>query len=334
MSKRVLVTGGGGFLGRRLVAMLLERGYRVRVLGRHHYADLADLGVDCRVGDLRDPQTVNEACRDCRQVFHVAALAGVWGRRQDFFAINAEGTQNVIRACRDQGVESLVYTSSPSVVFGKHPLAGVDETCPYPEHYLAHYPASKAMAEKAVLAANSPELATCALRPHLIWGPGDTHLIPRLLKTARSGRLAIVGPGTNLVDLTYVDNAATAHLQAAEKLTPGSAVAGQAYFIGDGKPVVLWDWINQLLEQTGLDPLSKHVSYRSAWCAGAVLEAAYRVLPLPGEPRMTRFIASQLAMSHYFSQAKAKTDFGYTPTIDNHTGVLRLVQWLQQEKKV
>jgi nucleoside-diphosphate-sugar epimerase len=314
--------------------MLLERGDQVRVLGRHCYADLAAAGVDCRVGDVRDAAAVSEACRDCTLVFHVAALAGVWGRREDFFAINATGTENVIRACLERSVGRLVHTSSPSVVFGKGDLLGVDETCPYPAHYLAHYPASKAAAERAVLAVNSAELATCSLRPHLIWGPGDTHIIPRLLETARAGRLAIVGSGKNMVDVTYVDNAAAAHLQAAEKLAPGSPVAGQAYFVSDRQPVVLWDWINELLKQTGLDPLRKRVSYRAAWCVGALLETIYGLLPLKGEPRMTRFVASQLAMSHYFSQAKAQADFGYAPPVENEAGVQRLVQWLQEENKV
>ncbi len=330
MSQTALVTGGGGFLGGRIVEMLLAQGVRVRVLGRGSYPDIARLGAECVRGDLRDGAAVRKAAEGVDTVYHVAAKAGVWGRRQEYFGINVTGTENVIRACRQNGVSRLVYTSSPSVVFGEESIAGGDETLPYPDRYLAHYPASKAVAEQAVLQANGPDLATCALRPHLIWGPKDNHLIPRLIEVAGQGRLIRVGDGTNKVDLTYVDNAATAHVQAAGQLSPGSAVAGQAYFIGDPEPVVLWDWIDQLLVRLGMEPVKKRIGYRTARTLGGLMEVAYRLLPLKGEPPMTRFVAAQFAKSHFFSHAKAARDFGYAPSVDNATGLDRLLEWLKQ----
>jgi len=350
-----LVTGGGGFLGSAIVRRLLGRGDRVRVLGRHSYPELAAAGAECVVGDIRAGDAVTRACGDgIDTVFHVAALPGVWGRREDFFGINTRGTATVLQGCIRNGVGRLVYTSSPSVVFdarSRH-IEGGDETLPYPQRYLAAYPASKAWGEKMVLDANGwemviesrPEtdgspvfdseirrLATCALRPHLIWGPGDPHLLPRIAAMARAGKLVRVGDGTNKVTLTYIDNAADAHIRAADALTPDSPLAGQAYFVGDAEPVVLWDWIDDLLRRAGLPTVHKAVSYRTARAAGLVLEIIHRLVPRLGEPRMTRFVAAQLAGAHWFNLAKAKRDFDYEPEIDNETGLKRAVEWLKAE---
>ncbi|OGV72743.1 MAG: 3-beta hydroxysteroid dehydrogenase [Lentisphaerae bacterium RIFOXYB12_FULL_65_16] len=347
-----LITGGGGFLGRRIVDILLERGDGVRVLGRRRYTDIEQLGVECVTGDVRCFEDVLRTCAGCDTVFHTAALAGIWGQRKDFYEINVKGTANVIQACLGAKVSHLVYTSSPSVVFGETDIEGADEALPYPARYLAHYPASKAVAEKMVLDANGWEmvvetrranpdgtftpdshvrrLRTCALRPHLIWGPRDPHLLPRLVAAARSGRLRRVGEGRNRVDITYIDNAALAHVQAAVALMATGAPAGKAYFIGDGDPVVLWDWINALLERLGVKPVTRSVSYATAYRLGAAMEGVYTVLPFLGEPRMTRFVAAQFAKSHWFSHARARADFGYEPVVDNPTGLARTVEWLRQ----
>ena len=348
---KALVTGGGGFLGGRIVELLLERGATVRVFGRKTYPLLLRKGVECAVGDLRDPAAVEAACDGCDTVFHVAALAGVWGSRRDYFEINDTGTDHVIRACVAKGVGSLVYTSSPSVVFGDAPISGGDELLPYPARYLAAYPESKAAGEKRVLAANGLPLApgaslaaagtckinylrTCALRPHLIWGPGDPHLVPRLVEAARSGRLRQVGDGRNRVDITYIDHAAIAHILAAEALRrPVTRVPGNAYFIADREPVQLWPWLESVLNRLGLTVRRPAIPYATARRAGAVLETVHRALPFLGEPRMTRFVAAQLAMDHWFSHKRAERDFGYRPAVPPELGMNRLVDWLRHSGK-
>ena len=323
-----LVTGGGGFIGKYIVRKLVERGDRVRVLGRRDYPELLKFGVETLRGDISDQQAVEDACRDMECVFHVAALTGIWGPWKDFYQTNVVGTSNVIAGCRKHGLTRLVYTSSPSVVYDQGDQINLDETAPYPKEYLCHYPATKAMAEKMVLEANGRgSLNTTALRPHLVWGPEDTNLIPRLLDRARRKKLMMVGEGTNKVDLSYVENVAEAHLLAADKLLPSSPVAGEAFFISQGEPVVLWTWINQFLERMGLPAVRKSISVATAWRIGWAMEKCYQVFHLKGEPLMTRFLASQLGTSHYFSIAKAKKYLGYMPGISMEEGMNRLVEF-------
>lgn len=326
---KVLVTGAGGFLGQYIVEQLVARGDTVRGLSRGAYPALARLGVSWVQADLGDVAAVRGAVAGVDVVFHTAALAGVWGAWDTYYATNVQGTLNVIDACRDAGVPKLVFTSSPSVTFDGRDQCGVDETAPYPQRWLCHYPHTKALAEQAVLAANGDRgLATCALRPHLIWGPRDVHLIPRLLDRARRGRLRQVGDGTNLIDTVYVENAATAHLLAADRLELGGPVAGRAYFISQGEPVRCWEWINAILQLAGLSPVRRRISARAAWRIGAVLESVYRGLGWTREPLMTRFLAAQLATSHYFDLARARADLGYGPPISLAEGMERLGRWL------
>jgi nucleoside-diphosphate-sugar epimerase len=322
--KTALVTGAGGFLGRHVVELLCQRGIRVRAVGRHRYPVLEELGVECLPLDIRNASAVERACRGVDTVFHIAAVAGIWGPWKTFHEINTLGTYNVVEACRRHRVARLVYTSSPSVTFDGRAQCGVGETAPYPRRWLCHYPHTKAMAEQYVLAANGGEgLATCALRPHLIWGDRDPHLIPRLLERARRGQLVQVGDGRNAIDITYVDNAALAHVLAAERLWPGSSVAGRAYFISQGEPVNCWQWIGEVLKLAGLPPLRRRISYRVAWYAGAVLEGIFWLGRLKGEPRMTRFLAAQLALPHYFDISAARRDFGYEPIVSTAEGMRR-----------
>jgi nucleoside-diphosphate-sugar epimerase len=326
---RALVTGGGGFLGRAIVEQLLATGVQVRTLARSDYPQLERAGAECLRGDIRDRASVERACAEVDVVHHTAALAGIWGPWKDYYDINVRGTQNVIAACRARGVGKLVFTSSPSVTFDGVAQENVDESAPYATRWLCHYAHTKALAEHAVLAANGPELATCALRPHLIWGPNDPHLIPRLIERARQGALRRVGDGTNRIDMVYVDNAARAQLLAADSLGPDSPVAGKAYFISQGEPVNCWSWINEILKLAGLPPLERSISVPAAWMAGAVLEGIYGLLRLPGEPRMTRFLASQLGTSHYFNIGAARRDLHYTPQVSTTEGMRRLAEWLE-----
>ncbi len=328
-----LVTGGGGFLGFAVVKLLRERGYAVRSYSRQRYAKLDALGVEQRSGDLTDLLAIQKAAGGCDLVFHVAAKAGVWGPWRDYFATNVIGTRNVLAACRSAGVPKLVFTSSPSVTFAGEDQEGIDERAPYPATFLAHYPHTKALAEQEVMAANSPTLATVSLRPHLIWGPDDPHLIPRLIERAKAGKLRRIGHASKLVDTTYVDNAATAHVQAAEKLAHGSPLAGKAYFLSQGEPEPLWDFINRVLTTAGLHPVTKTISARLAYAAGAVLESAYKLTGRKAEPPMTRFVARQLSTSHWFDLLAAKRDFGYSPGVSTADGFERMAGWLKSHAK-
>lgn len=321
----VLVTGGGGFLGLYVVEQLAARGDRVRTLSRGRYPSLTALGVETIEGDLRNAATVFAACEGMDAVIHTAAVAGIWGAWDVYYGVNTVGTQHVVDACRKQGVRRLVYCSSPSVTFDGGDQEGVDETAPYPKRWLCHYPHTKALAEQYVLASHGQDgLLTCALRPHLIWGPRDQHLIPRLLDRARRGRLVRVGDGKNLIDMIYVENAAAAHLQALDALQPGSPVGGRAYFLSQGAPVNCWDWINEVLALAGLPPVRRSLSFRTAWRLGAAMEGAYAALRIQREPRMTRFLAAQLAKHHYFDITRARQDFGYQPLVSTEEGMQRL----------
>jgi len=329
--KRALVTGGGGFLGLYIVEQLVSRGIKVRVLCRGSYPRLAELGVESVAGDVRGSAVVANACAGVDTVFHVAAVSGIWGPWEHYHGINTLGTENVIAACRAHNVPRLIYTSSPSVIYDGQDHRNANESLPYPAHYLCHYPHSKALAEKAVLAANGTSgLATVALRPHLIWGARDNHLIPRVVARARTGRLRRVGSGDNLISMSYVENAAHAHLLAADRLAPDSPVAGQVYFINEPQPVNLWSWINRLLGLAGLPAVTRSISPGAAYALGAMLEKMYSLLHLDGEPPMTRFLAQQLSGTHSYDIGKAVRDFGYQPIISVEEGLRRLAPELKR----
>jgi nucleoside-diphosphate-sugar epimerase len=326
---KVLVTGGGGFLGGAIVRMLRERGDEVCSFSRGEYPHLHSLGVRQFRGDLDDREAVVRAAAGCELVFHVAAKAGIWGPYDDFHRANVVGTQNVIAACRKNGIDRLVYTSSPSVVFDGGDVEGGNETLPYPARHEAHYPATKALAERLVLEANSAELAVTALRPHLIWGPGDNHLVPRIVARGRAGKLRRIGTRPNLVDTVYVDNAARAHLQAADRLFPGSVVAGRSYFLSNGEPLPLWDMVNQILAAADLPPVTRSISPKLAVILGCLCEGAWGLFSLKGEPPMTRFVAHELATAHWFDISAARRDFGYNPEVSIHDGLIQLRHWLR-----
>ena len=328
---KALVTGGSGFLGSHIVEILQQRQVQVRVLVRRPQAQLSERGIDVVEGDIRDPEAVNTACDGMDVVFHTAAISGIWGPWRLFHAINTSGTRNVVSACVQQHVPRLVYTSSPSVTFtGEHQIH-VNETVPYARNWLCHYAHSKALAEQLVLQANDPpRLMTCALRPHLLWGPGDRHLVPQLLNRARSGRLRRIGDGRNLVDHTFIDNAVWAHWQAAERLVPDSPVCGQAYFLSQDDPVNCWQWINEILSLAGLPSVRRSISYANAHRLGWILETYHEIFGLNRDPAMTRFLAAQLAKSHYFDIGRAKRDLGYRVRVTTSEGMERLAKSLQR----
>ncbi len=337
------MTGGTGFLGRRLVERLLAAGRAVTLLGRTPAPDLESRGVRFIRASLDQPDLVRAACAGMETVFHVAARVGVWGRYEEFFRTNVEGTRAVLDGCRAHGVRRLIYTSTPSVVYNGLDLAGADESLPRTSACPSPYPLTKAIAEREVLAAHSSALQTVALRPHLIWGVGDPHLVPRILARARAGRLRIVGAGKNRVDMVHVENAVDAHLLAEralevchlldDKPTGPRAAGGRAFFVTNGEPVVLWDWINALLTALGEPRVTKRISLRAASTLGAVCEGAWRLLPLRGEPPMTRFIAAELAKEHWFDLTAARRDLGYVPRVTMAAGTAELIEHLRRGGK-
>ncbi len=344
LGMRSTVLGGGGFLGQHITRMLLARGEAVRIFNRGAYPALVALGATGCQGDILDYEAVRAACEGSDTVFHTVAVCDIVRSRRRYYEVNVRGTAHVIRACLETGVRHLVYTSTPSVVVGQEDIIGGDESLPYPSRYTAPYPATKAVAEQMVLAANCWEmvvggvgesrtgsglahLRTCALRPHLIWGPGDPHIIPKLFQGALQGRLRMVGDGRNQVSLTYVENAAHGHIQAADELRGQGRCAGRAYFINDTAPVLLWEWINALLVSLGLPPVTRRVSHPLARALSQLGELAYAALPFLGTPRMTRFVVDQLARSHCFSHAAATRDFGYVPLVTPEEGMRQLLDW-------
>lgn len=328
---KALVTGGGGFLGKAIVGLLLDRGDQVRILARGDYPELAARGVETVCGDIADPGVVMRAVKGCDVVFHVAGKPGMWGPFEAYRLTNVVGTDNVLAACRHHGVPKLVYTSTPSVVHGGGDIEGADESLPYPDHFEGAYPETKAQAERHVLAANSPELATVAIRPHLIWGPGDNHLLPRLLERARSGRMAYVGRDDKRIDTIYIDNAAAVHLAACDRLAPGAACAGKAYFVSQGEPWPASRITNALLEAAGLPPVTRRIPVGAAYALAASAEAAWRLFGMEGEPPVTRFVVGQMSTAHWYDISAARRDLGYEVTVSIEEGLRRLKLFLETE---
>ncbi|MEM7792222.1 MAG: NAD-dependent epimerase/dehydratase family protein [Verrucomicrobiota bacterium] len=309
---KVLVTGGGGFVGSRLVDKLLVRGFRVRSFGRSSQKSLEAKGVEVVCGDLADSVAVEKAVEGMDAVFHVAAKAGIWGNWYSFYQPNVIGSRNIVQACKAHDVDRLIYTSTPSVVFNRKAISGGDESIPYGQRWLCHYAHTKAIAEKETLAANSDRLRVIALRPHLIFGPGDPHLLPRVIDSAIAGRIKVIGSGQNRVDVSYIDDVANAHLKAFDTLENVQG-AGQAFFISQGEPVMLWPWVNEILERLGHPPLERKIPLALAYVAGGLAESIWSLLRKSGEPPLTRFVAVELAKDHYFNITKARDVLGFNP---------------------
>jgi len=326
---KVLVTGGGGFLGGAIVRQLLARGDTVRSFSRSAHDNLEALGVEQHQGDLEDADLVRDAVRGVDVVIHTAAKTGIWGGYYGYYETNVVGTQNVIEACQQTGITRLVYTSTPSVAFRGVDQEGEDESGPLPEKFLCHYAKTKATAEQLILqATREGGIQTVSLRPHLIWGPGDTQLVPRIIERAKAGKLRLVGGGAKLVDTVYVDNAAQAHLLAADRLGASSPCAGKAYYITNGEPWPMKKIIGGILEAAKMKPVEKSIPASMAYALGSLMEIAYRALRREDEPPMTRFVARQLGTAHWYDIGAAKRDLDYVPTISMDEGMARLAKSL------
>jgi nucleoside-diphosphate-sugar epimerase len=308
---KCIVTGGTGFVGKALAKALKARGDEVVALARRPAPDLQSIGIKTVEFDITSAsQELPAILEGSDAVFHTAAHVKMWGAYEIFAEVNIEGTRSLLEAAKKSAVKRFIYTSSPSVIADGSNLRGVDETYPYPSRYLASYPKTKAAAEKLVLAANSKDFRTIALRPHLIFGPGDTNLIPTITSKAREGSLRIIGSGENIVDVTYIEDCVAAHLDAERSLAKDPSCGGRAYFISQGEPVKLWAWINKILNFQNLPPLKKKVPKSIAACAAFLTEL---LAGKNSEPKLTRFLVSEMGTDHYFSIEAARTKLGYTP---------------------
>jgi nucleoside-diphosphate-sugar epimerase len=326
---KLFVTGGGGFLGLAIVRQLCAQGHEVVTFSRKNHPELDWSGVRHFQGDLSEYNLLKETMTGCEAVFHVAAKTGIWGKYDDFYLTNVTGTINVIQACRQLDIRNLVFTSSPSVVYRGKDSEGQNESLPYPKKYNAYYPQTKAIAEKLVMAANDASLKTVCLRPHLIWGPGDPHFLPRLFEKSKAGKLRILGRSPNLVDCIFVNNAAKAHLQAfAQLLCDPTPVEGKTYFISQADPIPISELINKLLATGGFPAVTKHLSPGIARLAGRLLQTIYRIFGISAEPSITLFLAQQLSTSHWYDISAAQNDFGYKVEIPLDKGMEQLRAWV------
>lgn len=331
---KILVTGGGGFLGTWIIRELMRNPtHLVTNFSRRPYAHLEDIGVPTIRGSVDNREDVERALAlGFDAIIHTAAKVGMWGSRNDFEATNVQGTKLLLELAQRHGVKRFVYTSTPSVVFGRGGHEGLNETTAYPTKHLGEYARSKAIAEQAVLAANSPAFTTVSLRPHLVWGPGDQNLIPRVLDRARLGKLKVVGDGENQVDVVYVENAAHAHVLALT--ADAKVVGGQAYFIGQG-PVKLWDFINEVLKRANIPAPDDSISVKAAYAIGWMLEKLWALAGIQNpEPPMTRFVALNLGSSHWYDHTKAKSDLGWEPKISIHDGLTRLFEKREENRRL
>jgi nucleoside-diphosphate-sugar epimerase len=320
-----LVTGGGGFIGSALVLRLVKENYRVVSFARGDYPQLAKMGVKIIRGDLSDSDAVMAACDGMDIVFHVAAKAGITGIYKEYYKTNVTGTENIVRACISNKIKWLIFTSSASVVFDGNNIEGANESLPYPVRPLSFYTGTKAIAEQIVLQANSSSFNTLALRPHIVYGPGDNHLFPRVIKKALNGKLRQIGNGKNLIDVSYIDNVVDAHIQSVKAIKDNPEAPGKAFFITNGEPVSLWDFLNIMLGMSGLEPVRKSISVWPALMLSSVAEILHKTCYKTGEPGLTRFMVTELSRSHWFDISRARNILNYYPVISNIEGLKKMI---------
>ncbi len=329
----VLVTGGGGFIGMALIKRLNADGHKVISYSRREYPLHWALGINSIQADITNLERLEEACKDMDIVFHLAAKVGIWGKYDEYYATNVTGTSNVIEASRRQGVKGIVFTSASSVVFNGSDLEGIDESYPYPERHGSHYARTKAMAEKLIIGANSDHLKTISLRPHLVWGPYDSHLIPGILRRASSGRLRRIGNKEHFIDTTYIDNMVDSLILAAKALESNSEAAGRNFFITNGEPARVYDFVNSIIQIAGHGPVQKKIPERVAMFAAGFAEWAHKFFGIQSEPFMTRFAIRELCTNHWFDISNAKEILGYEPRVSYAEGFKHLKEYLKIGKR-
>lgn len=315
------MTGASGMLGGAVARLLAARGDGVRVFQRRRSGVP---GVEEFPGDITDATAVRAATQGIEAVIHLAARVSVTGPWHCFAAANIGGVRNVIAAARVAGAHRLVHVSSPSVAHHGSSLVGSGADPADPRRARGHYARSKAAGELLALAADSGGLAVVAIRPHLVWGPGDTQVFGRIIARAKAGRLALVGPGSALIDTTYVDNAAAAIVAALDRMDHAH---GQALVVTNGEPRPVAEMIIRACEIAGVPPPQRRVPFRAAWAAGAVAEVAWPLLRRPGDPPVTRFLAEHLATAHWFDQRRTRRLLDWAPGVDLEEGFARLASW-------
>ena len=333
-SKRIFITGGGGFLGKEIIRMLLEYSdiQEIVSIGRTPQPELIKNGVKAVSVDICDKNKIIELTKGVDIIFHTAAIASMWGKYKNFYDTNVKGTENIIEACKVNDIPILIYTSSPSVISSDKNIENETENVPYPKKYFSYYAQTKGIAEEKVLNAVNDSFRTVALRPHLIWGPRDPHILPRLIQKAKQNKLIRIGDKKNKVDLTYITNAAFAHIKAAEALNNSAAISGNAYFISDDDPVILWEWIDNFLVQLGIEKVNKSISLKQAKFLGAFFEAVYKTCQIQKEPPLTKFVAMQLGLSHFFDISAAKKDFGYCSIVNHDDAMKETIEYFARNQ--
>lgn len=321
MADTAFVTGGSGFIGGKLVQRLVGEGRVVRALARSDEAAerVAALGAEPVRGELGDRASLEAGAADADVAFHLAAHLGEWGAWEDFERGNVEGTGNTLAACASAGVQRFVHCGTEAALMAGKPLVRVDETAPLRPDSRAPYPATKAKAEEAVRQSSRDGFETVVLRPRFVWGKGDTTLLPEMVATVESGRFAWVGGGRNVTETTHVDNVVEGLILAAEKGRPG-----EAYFVTDGEPVVFREFVTELLRTQGVEPPSRSLPAWTAAPMARVCEAAWKLLPLPGDPPMTTFRSWILTHECTIDISKARTELRYAPIVDQEQGLAEL----------
>jgi len=329
---KVFITGGGGFLARYIIQQLLADGHEITAYQRGDYSFLKEWCATCIKGDLTDAKLLSQSMQNHDVVFHVAAKAGVWGDYNEYYQANVIGTKNILKACEENSIKYLIYTSTPSVVFNGEDEEGINESEPYADKTYNAYQDTKIIAEKAVLAANSDIFKTVCLRPHLIWGIGDPHIITRVIERAKADKLKLVKTVNKKMDACYVENAASAHVKAMYELLDDGKCAGKVYFISNDEHISISELINKILHAANLPPAKKYVSANLAFILGSIVETIYKLLRIKNEPLMTRYVAKQLSVSHWYDLSAAKNDFSYSPDITTEQGMKKLAEYFATQK--
>jgi nucleoside-diphosphate-sugar epimerase len=318
----VFVTGGSGFIGGRLIRRLVADGRRVRGLARSDDAaeKVAGAGAEPVRGDLSDPAALRAGAEGCELAFHAAASVLEWGPREEFVRANVDGTERVLDACREAGVRRLVHVGTEAATMAGQPLVKIDETAPLRPDSQADYCATKALAEQAVRAANGDRLQTVVVRPRLVWGEGDTTILPGVVEAVRAGRFRWIAGGRHETSTTHVDNVVQGLVLGAEQGRPG-----EAYFVTDGDPVVFRDFITELVGTQGVEIPDKGLPKGVAGAVAAGSEAVFRTLRLKGAPPLTRMAYWLSALECTIDISKAREELGYAPvrTIEDGMAELR-----------